>query len=239
MTRMPRSGHHPDSHWVRWHQGYEDPDSGLSQRVRLVQAGVRRALDQAAPGPISIISLCAGQGRDVIDVLADHPRAADVAAVLVELDPGLVAFARQRALEFGVADQVAVVEGDASLSSLSAGAVPADLVLVCGVFGNISDDDIAATVGALPGFCRPGAHVLWTRHRLAPDLTPRIRADFEAAGFAEVAFDALPDPYVQTVGHHRLVVEPPASGPAAFDPNRVLFTFVGDGEGGRRELGGP
>ncbi len=70
--------------------------------------------------------------------------------------------------------------------------MPADLVLVCGVFGNISAADITATVQALPSFCLPGAHVLWTRHRRPPDATPGIRADFAAAGFTEIAFEAPP-----------------------------------------------
>jgi hypothetical protein len=33
-----------------------------------------------------VISLCAGQGRDLLGVLADHPRREDVRARLVELD---------------------------------------------------------------------------------------------------------------------------------------------------------
>ena len=68
-----------DSHWVRWHESYEDPASPLSLRLRLVQAGVREVLDAVPPshpGPIRVVSLCAGQGRDVIDVVSTHPRAA-------------------------------------------------------------------------------------------------------------------------------------------------------------------
>ena len=157
------------SHWVRWHQGYEDPSSALSLRLHLVKADVGAVLDARPPGSISVVSLCAGQGRDVIDVLAAHPRRADVRALLVESDPDLVEFARSRADAVGVGDRVEVLEGDASEARQSAGGVPADLVLVCGVFGNISDDDIAATIAAvLPSFCAPGASVIWTRHRSPP-----------------------------------------------------------------------
>src|SRR5580658_4743238 len=92
-----------EAHWVRWHRAYEDPDSALSMRLRLVQQGVREVLDHHAPGPIRIVSMCAGQGRDVIDVVAAHRRRADVRARLVELDPALVAFARARATAAGVA----------------------------------------------------------------------------------------------------------------------------------------
>jgi hypothetical protein len=217
----------PDpSHWVRWHSPYDDPASNLSLRLQTVQAMVGAVLD-AVPSerdePIRIVSICAGQGRDVIDVVAAHPRRALVSALLVELDPALVAFARARADAAGVAGQVRVVEGDASLTHWYEREVPADLVLACGVFGNISATDIAATVRALTSFLRPGADVVWTRHRRPPDATPAIRADFAAVGFDEVAFVA-PEGTVMTVGHHRL------SGPTTpFDPGRKLFDFVGDG----------
>jgi hypothetical protein len=219
---------HPDvnpdvSHWVRWHAPYEDPASGLSVRLRWVQDGVADALRERPPGPISVISLCAGQGRDVIDVLAWHERAGDVRALLVEQDPALVAFARDRAAAAAVGDRVSVIEGDASLARHYARAVAADLVLVCGVFGNISADDVAATVAAMPSFCAPGASVIWTRHRRPPDQTPAIRRWFAAAGFSERSF-AAPEGYVLAVGRHQLV-----GAPAVFDPERRLFEFTGDG----------
>ncbi len=215
-----------DSHWVRWHQPYEDPSSNLTLRLRTVQSMVRDVLDEIPgehPGRIRVVSLCAGQGRDVIDVVATHPRGPEVSALLVELDPALVAFARDRAAAAGVADRVRIVEGDASQSHWYADDVPADLVLVCGVFGNISAADITATIEAMRSFCVPGGHVIWTRHRRPPDATPAIRADFAAAGFTEVAFEA-PEGTVMTVGHHRLDAPP-----TPFDPGHVLFEFVGDG----------
>jgi ubiquinone/menaquinone biosynthesis C-methylase UbiE len=214
------------SHWEKWHAPYEDPASNLSLRLRTVQAMLRQGLDAVPPGhagPIRIVSLCAGQGRDVIDVVAEHPRRDEVAALLVELDPALVAFARARADAAGVGDVVRVVEGDASLSRWYAEQVPADLVLVCGIFGNIGAGDITATIEALPSFCRPGGHVVWTRHRRPPDATPAIRSCFAAAGFTELAF-AAPEGTVMTVGHHRFDGET-----TPFDPERRLFDFVGDG----------
>jgi hypothetical protein len=218
-----------DAHWVRWHRSYEDPDSSLSARLRLVQSGVRSALDEHDPGPIRVISICAGQGRDVIDVVAGHPRRADVRALLVERDPDLVAFARRRAAEAGVGDQVRVVEGDASLVSSYDGWLPADVVLICGVFGNISDGDIRSVVSRLPSFCARGATVIWTRHRRPPDLTPAIREWFAEAGFEERSF-AAPDPYVLSVGCHRFGgTAPGTEPPPSLDTERPLFTFVGDG----------
>ena len=88
------------SFWSRWHDGYEQPDSNLSQRLSVVQERVREAIDRM-PGPLRLISVCAGQGRDVIGVLADHPRRTDVSAFLVELDEHNVGVARALAADAG------------------------------------------------------------------------------------------------------------------------------------------
>ncbi|GAA1162140.1 hypothetical protein GCM10009630_70530 [Kribbella jejuensis] len=167
--------------WQAWHQRYDDPDSELSRRLQAVQAQVRDALDRAPAGPVPVISLCAGQGRDLLDVLADHPRRRDVRARLVELEPELAAWARERAPE-----NVEVITGDASLTDQYDGFVPAELVLLCGIFGNISSADIHRTVAAVPQFCRTGGTVIWTRHREDPDLVPSICEWFEAREFDRV-----------------------------------------------------
>src|SRR5258708_10899150 len=176
--------------WVAWHQAYEDPASGLSARLRSVRRHLSRAVDQAAPGPVRLVSLCAGQGHDVTGVLEDHPRRGEVTAVLVEADPRNTELARRRAAAAGL-DQVHVRQSDASRPATFADALPADVLLLCGIFGNVSDDDIGRTAAAAPALCAEGATVIWTRHRHPPDLTPRIRTWFTDAGFDEVAFDIL------------------------------------------------
>jgi hypothetical protein len=224
---VPVAGSSGAQHWVRWHESYDDPDSALSFRLRLVQDGVRAALDCARAGTVSIVSMCAGQGRDVIDVVAAHARRSDVRALLVESDSSLVMFARQRAAEFGVSEQVEVVQGDASLVRSYTTFVPADLVLICGVFGNVSAEDIRGTVARMPSFCAPEGTVIWTRHRRSPDLTPSVRGWFADAGFDEVSFAAPPET-VLSVGCSRLA-EGGSAGAGPLDPDLRLFDFVGDG----------
>jgi hypothetical protein len=174
--------------WKDWHQGYADPDSDLSHRLAHVQRRLSDALSAAPPGPLRLISLCAGEGRDVLGVLPTHPRRDDVTARLVELDPDVAAAARSRAAELGL-DRVEVVTGNAGLASAYDGLVPADVVLACGIFGNVNEADIRSTIRNLPALSKPGATVLWTRHRKAPDLTPQIREWFADADFDEVGFD--------------------------------------------------
>ena len=169
--------------WAAWHEAYDNPDSPLAQRLLAVQARISEALDQAPAGPIRAVSICAGQGRDLIDVLREHPRRRDVAARLVELDPRNAAAARQRAAAAGLA-QVEVVTGDAAQTGAYAGLIPAGLVLACGVFGNITDGDVARTIRCCAGLCAPGGTVVWTRGRREPDLIPQICDWFAAECFA-------------------------------------------------------
>ena len=89
--------------WVAWHELYDDPSSVLSARLRLVQAQLADALDHAPAGPVRLLSLCAGQGRDVIGVLPTHPRRDDVSAVLIEADAANAETARRNAAAAGLA----------------------------------------------------------------------------------------------------------------------------------------
>jgi hypothetical protein len=206
--------------WFEWHQPLDNPSSSLSRRLAAVQRHLKVELDRRPAGPIRVVSICAGQGRDLISVLSDHPRREDVSARLVELDPRNVAYARAFASDQDL-NSIEIVEADAGITDAYVGAVPAEIVLACGVFGNITAEDISRTVDALPSICAKGAAVIWTRNRLPPDLTPRIRTWFRQTGFTEQAFE-VPKGTFFGVGVNRLLEEP-----EAFTPGRRLFTFVG------------
>ena len=94
------------------------------------------------------------------------------------------------------------------------------MVLLAGVLGNISDEDVRATINAVSRLCTQGATVIWTRTRRSPDLTPAVRGWFAGAGFTELAFHAPPE-VLFSVGVHRLCGQPenpPTSG--------RIFTFM-------------
>jgi hypothetical protein len=79
------------------------------------------------------------------------------------------------------------------------------------------------TIDLLPSLCAPGATVVWTRHRRAPDATPAVRARFARNGFEELAMHA-PEGTMFGVGVNRL-----ATAPMPFEPGARLFTFLGYG----------
>jgi hypothetical protein len=176
--------------WVAWHQAYYDPSSSLSQRLRDVSALIRNSLDAMPSGPIRVLSLCAGEARDLADATVEYSRRGDISGAVIELDAALADQARRNLV--GAQLSLDVRAADAGDTSAFADTLPVDLLLLVGIFGNISDDDIRTTIEAVPSMCRPGAHVIWTRHRRDPDLTPTIRDWFNEAGCPDLDFVAGP-----------------------------------------------
>ena len=204
--------------YIRWHDDYDDPDSALYRRLQVVIRMVRRALDERPAGSVRVVSLCAGQGADITGAADGHPRAGDLTGRLVELDRHNVEQARARIDALGL--DLEVVEGDASTSDAYLGALPADLVLACGIFGNISDEDIERTVHFLPSLCVQGAWVLWTRHPRDARLFERLQGWLVDSGLEPVELEVDPDRR-WGVGANRLVLDPPP-----FEPGQHLFTFT-------------
>ncbi|MCY1141986.1 SAM-dependent methyltransferase [Actinoplanes sp. Pm04-4] len=187
--------------WIKWHDEYEIPGSSLARRLEVVRGYLRPLLDR----PRRVISMCAGDGRDVLPLLPPGSR-----AVLVEWDSELAARARAAAGE-----GVTVITGDAGTTTPYAEIAPAEIVLACGVFGNISYEDTRRTIAALPSLLTPGGAVVWTRAGSSD-----VREIFAGNGFTELGFTA-PDDARFRVGLHRLDRDP--------DPYLAdvrLFNFV-------------
>jgi hypothetical protein len=205
--------------WATWHRGYEDPRSTLSQRLVVVQRAIGDVLRARDGTDVRAVSICAGDGRDLLGAISREPDCGRISARLVEQDSRLVQRARDTVEQAGL-DSIDVVACDAAVTDAYVGAVPADLVLVCGVFGNVSDGDVARIIGAMPQLCARRASVIWTRHRRRPDLTPRIRAWFHEAGFVERIFES-PGAGSWSVGVHEF-----RGIPRQLRTNETLFTFV-------------
>jgi hypothetical protein len=205
--------------WHDWHSPYGDVTSALSRRLRLVQRHIDEWLDERPEPSLRVVSVCAGQGTDLVGVLARRSDAGRVRAELIEKDSRNVAAARAGVAAAGLGG-ITVTCADAGDFAAYRAAVPADLVLLAGVLGNISDEDVRATINAVSRLCAQGAAVIWTRTRRAPDLTPAVRGWFAGAGFTEIAFHAPPE-VLFSVGVHRFHGQPenpPTSG--------RIFTFV-------------
>jgi hypothetical protein len=207
--------------WLGWHQAYEDPASSLARRLEVVKHQLRGALDELTATKPVLLSLCAGDGRDVIGVLATRSAQAQVSAVLIESDPTLADRAREAAAGAGLSS-VQVRCGDAGDPASFADVLPVDVLMLCGIFGNIEHSAVESVVHSVPRFVRPGGYVVWTRGGSEPDRRPEIRHWFRSAGLEEVAFEGAPEFY--GVGTNRqLRRAAPSSDPGI--PDR-LFSFL-------------
>jgi hypothetical protein len=211
--------------WHEWYRDYDDPSSSLSARLAVVRSQLASLLAATAPGPVRLLGLCSGDGRDTLPVVAES--GVQVSAVLVELDEALASAARASAADLGLAG-IEVRTADAGDTSCAVDAVPADVVMACGIFGNVTDDDIARTVATLPSLLAAGGAVIWTRGCRVPqdpstyqgDPAELTRSRFAAAGFEEVDF-VRPEDHPFRVGVHRW------PGPSApYRPGVRMFDFV-------------
>lgn len=202
-----------------WHQAYDDPDSGLSWRLGKVQGFLRHALDRHH-GSIRMVSVCAGDGRDLIGVLAERDDADRVSAALIELHPQIAQRARDTAAAAGL-PRIEVRTVDAGNTDAYLGLVPADVVLLVGVFGNVSDNDLQRTIDTTPQLCAPGATLLWSRGRDRDDRNDTIRARFVETGFTELDYATRDSGSRPAVGVMRYDGDP-----QTLIEGRRLFTFL-------------
>jgi hypothetical protein len=70
--------------WQSWRQPYADENSALSRRLRLIQQHIALWLDERKGEPLTVVSSGAGQGHDLLGVLATRPDADRVRCTLLE-----------------------------------------------------------------------------------------------------------------------------------------------------------
>ena len=148
--------------WSGWpEKAYQR--EGYQQRLTAVQEHLCECLDEAAPGPIRILSICAGDGRDVIGAVRSHRRRKDVAAWLVELNSQSVELGKGYSVNAGLERSLKFINDDATTYATYKGIGPADIVLICGVWGHVPVNEKSMLVRAVSTLCKPGGAVIWTR----------------------------------------------------------------------------
>ncbi|MDN4522605.1 SAM-dependent methyltransferase [Mycolicibacterium austroafricanum] len=177
-----REDAYSDLHWYQWHSRYDDLESDDTDRLEVVQEVLASVLDTAPSGALAAVSVCAGQARDLLPVLIHHPRGHDVSARLVELDPLNASFLHGAIGSTGLTG-IDLVVGDGGEINSYHGALPADLVLLAGVFAHIDMLDVHRTIASLPAFCRPGGVVVWSSYGPGMINADAVLAQFESGAF--------------------------------------------------------
>lgn len=219
--------------WHEWHRVYDDSASPLAHRLAEVRRQVRQVLIGHCPSgrPVQVLSLCAGEGRDLLPELAVS--SCSGSAVQVEIDPRIAERARQAAPPEDTGWVVDVRTADAGEVASWSDVVPVDLLLLCGFFGQLIDDDVTRIVAAVPALLRPGGTVIWTRVDSSGPYDPTeatgdpadwVRGLFHDAGLHEVAF-VRPNDKKYRVGVHRRGAESDPHGHGELPTGR-LFSFI-------------
>lgn len=208
--------------WLEWHDLY-NTEAKLQQRLKIVREYISYSLDNSPAGIIRIVSVCAGDGRDLLGILANHPRTEDVYARLVEINPQLVERGRATIESLGLTKQIEFINGDATAAANYVGVVPADIVIVCGIFGNLADEnELNRLLGNLGFLSKKDAFILWTRgHSNGIAYSETVRKYFREFGFEEVNFK-LTATGDMGVGIHRYLGEN-----VAVSKEQQLFVFSG------------
>ena len=206
--------------WNDWHDAYQDTTSELAGRMMAVRQHVAAIVADAPAGPVTVLSICGGQGRELIGALEDHPRKTDVRGRLVELDGDNTAFAARWSAEVGLTG-LEIVTGDASLSAAYEGLAPIDLVVISGVFGHLSNDDRLHLIDFTRQLCHAGTGVVWTSHQSHDGPAEWLRRAFREREFEELEHAVVPgDDFQLTVTRS---VYTGTQQP--FDPHEKIFTF--------------
>lgn len=197
---------------------------GLSARLRLVQAQLRSAIGACEPGPVRILSLCAGDGRDILGACEGHPRCRDVHAVLIDTDAVALQRAETWAAEAGMEGRMQTLCADATLAASYRGLPHADIVLVSGVLAHVSRASVPGFIRSLPMLVKTGGRLIWNRHLVlnhGSEHVSLLRELLHSTGFTEEVYELTSERgfAVSTARYHGDVLP--------LDEKRVLFEFVG------------
>ena len=204
--------------WQDWHRHYDNPNSSIALRLEVVQGDLRRALAESPKGDgiTQLITMCAGEGRDVLPVLAEETTR--VNAILIEYDETLSQRARN-AIEYLGLSGVEVKTADAGTTDTYRDLPPAHILTVCSVFGNIPVEDVRRTIATLPALMADDGIVIWTRS--GHDKSVEIRRAFLDHGFEEMSFTGTSDEMFW-IGMNRLINKPARLHPPA---GARMFSF--------------
>jgi hypothetical protein len=193
--------------WAAWHAEYDDPTSRLSRRLAVVRSRLDEVLDKVTSPDPRLLSLCAGEGRDVIPVLSSRASGGRVGAVLVELDSELADRA-VAAAKLADLPKVEVRCADAGDPASFRDVLPVEVLMLCGIFGNVEHNTVRGIAQAVPAMVTRDGYVIWTRGGGEPvDHRPEVRRFFTQAGLPEVSFDGEPETY--GVGVNQVTIASP------------------------------
>lgn len=178
--------------WNQWLDRYET-NQPLRERLTFVVSHIAKAILDCHEDPVPVLSVCAGDGRDLVVALSSMESKRMVRADLIESNPDVVSKGRNLVAEHGLSQSVKFRCADATKRRTYQYLTPAKVVIVSGVFGNLRDIDAARLIRLLHSLCQPDSLVIWTRNLVEFDdggsATDKIREILRASDYEETRFE--------------------------------------------------
>ena len=146
--------------WNDWHSIYDDKESAPYKRSIITQELVNNYLNIHKKN-IIILSICSGQARDILPAIAGREDKDRITTYLLDIDKDCLEYAQEYARIHDIPN-VHTINKDASLKESYDDIPKADLIVICGLFGHLSLEDITTTVSFLAYISDNDAHVIWS-----------------------------------------------------------------------------
>ena len=182
-----------------WHLNHNDMNSTPYKRNKDEQNLIKTCLN-SIKNNVNIISICSGQARDILPILAGKKDNNKINTYLIDTDLECLEYADNYAKENKIPN-VHLINKNAGLRETYNDIPQADIIIICGVFGHLSLLDIKSTISFIKHLLNENGFVIWSRHKFDNDISEDIKNIFKELNFNELAFVSPEDePY--TLGLH-------------------------------------
>jgi 2-polyprenyl-3-methyl-5-hydroxy-6-metoxy-1,4-benzoquinol methylase len=201
-------------YWYDWHiEKHSDPNSYTSQRMTDIGLVIEEYLKDTVHRS-NIVSVCAGQGLDLIPILRQYPNSAD--AYLIDIEQQNIDHINK--ISTGL-EGIHTYAADATVSNTYINnKIPrANLLLVCGVFAHLTSEDQSIFIQNMRSLLKPGGYVIWTR---IDEYLNDIHEKFENNGYKKIDLSHI-NLSTGSVGMSRL-----KESIKTLHPDKQIFNFL-------------
>jgi len=173
--------------WTEWHEeAYNDINSLPYQRTEIVKDLINKYLSEIDKN-IVVISIGAGQSRDILPVLIGRKDNDRITTYLIDTDIECLNYAKNYAKDNNIIN-VHIVDMDGSLVKNYKDIPKADLIIFCGMMTQKNTDEVKNLANNIKLICNEDAQIIWSRHGYDGDYSTPFRNVFNENSYKELDF---------------------------------------------------
>lgn len=173
--------------WTEWHENaYNNTNSLAYQRTEIVKNLINKYLYEINKNVV-IVSIGAGQGRDILSVLKERKDNNRIFTYLIDTDMECLDYAKNYAEKNNIIN-VNVVNIDGSLTENYKDIPKADLIIFCGMMNQKNTEEVKSLANNMKFLCNEDAQIIWSRHGYDEDYSTSFRNVFNENFYKELDF---------------------------------------------------